>query len=67
MISQTLGIWGMFDMIYLQVLKQVSEHDLDVLKKIQQDDGVGDLGQDMFEAVNLIDPTDEEVDPAVNR
>ena len=52
-------------MIYLQVLKQVSEHDLDVLKKIQQDDGVGDLGQDMFEAVNLIDPTDEEVDPAV--
>ena len=39
----------------------------DVLKKFQQDDGVGDLGQDMFEAVNLIDPTDEEVDPAVNR
>lgn len=40
----------------------------DVLKKIHQDDGVGDLGQDMFEAVNLIDPTDEEVAPtAVKR
>ena len=33
--------------------------DLEVLKKILHKDDRGDLWQDMFEAVNLIDPTEE--------